>query len=596
MGRRVAFSYFGICEYFLGERVLHQSDGEFRIPLAPPPEMTPVLAHDTFMEGMRTAGVPIHHLVGEVVTHSFFLSWFRSVSIGPIMRPFSTHPGATEVGGRLVEKYFQMRPLLAILEEDNRALIEENAHPRDRCATLEDPLVTLEAVPPYQKLSLIGKLGEWEWPEALDEYSSEQEAFQKLKLGNVASLFNVKINGHLVEAALGCWSPEFHVFKLGVFELCPALEEYGRLLSVPFDQDRIVLPSYQASWKSKASSFLRVKRGFLEKLDGDENYFRCSLKFFVDYFSPRNPNWISTPSFVGLLGSWPQYHFRALALVVVGHVLFSLSFKFIDMQVLEVVEQIMTGHSFILMLLAETFRALDRCVQKRGGFFRGCIFLLQVWLLEHLKCCNPLATPAFMRQDLIESHCSFSEIPPFLDSPEMWYDQLVLLAPDMLVLKCSWLHVVEIISSTSRKHHLILLGLRRSSHYFPNRVVRQFGCTQDIPSIEVMTDVVEFGPSSEKLISDLLVGWRSRVRSTFGDGQDSLATIEYIRWLGDCYPPYVSPSRPCIGEKRKDPMNDLLIDDQPSYKVLEVKVTSLLVENAGLKAEVAKMESEAAAY
>ncbi|KAF8403320.1 hypothetical protein HHK36_011422 [Tetracentron sinense] len=112
--------------------------------------MTPVLAHDTFMEGMRTAGVPIHHLVGEVVTHSFFLSWFRSVSIGPIMRPYSTRPGATEVGGRLVEKYFQMRPLLAILEEYNRELIEKNAHLRDRCATFEDPLVTLEAIPPYQ--------------------------------------------------------------------------------------------------------------------------------------------------------------------------------------------------------------------------------------------------------------------------------------------------------------------------------------------------------------------------------------------------------------------------------------------------------------
>ncbi|KAF8407211.1 hypothetical protein HHK36_006338 [Tetracentron sinense] len=150
MGRRVAFSYFGVCEYFLGERVLHQSDGEFRIPLAPPLEMTLALDCDTFMEGMRTAGVPIHHLVGEVVTHSFYLSWFRGVSIGPIMRPFSTRPEATEVGGKLVEKYFQMRPLLAILEEDNRALIEENAHLRGRCATFEDPSITFEVIPPYQ--------------------------------------------------------------------------------------------------------------------------------------------------------------------------------------------------------------------------------------------------------------------------------------------------------------------------------------------------------------------------------------------------------------------------------------------------------------
>ncbi|KAF8393906.1 hypothetical protein HHK36_020106 [Tetracentron sinense] len=149
LGRRVAFSYLGTCEYFLGERVLHQCDGEFRIPL-PPPEMTPILDHDAFMGEMRTAGVPIHHLAGEVVTHSFYLSWFRGVSIGPIMRPFSTRPGATEVGGKLVEKYFQMRPLLAILEEDNRALTEENARLRGRCATFEDPSVTLAEIPPHQ--------------------------------------------------------------------------------------------------------------------------------------------------------------------------------------------------------------------------------------------------------------------------------------------------------------------------------------------------------------------------------------------------------------------------------------------------------------
>ncbi|KAF8403485.1 hypothetical protein HHK36_011589 [Tetracentron sinense] len=107
MGRRVAFSYFGIGEYFLGERVLHQSDGEFRIPLSPPSEMTPVLARDAFMEEVRMTGVSVHYLVGEVVDHSFYLSWLRSVSIGPIMSPFSTRPEPLRLGA-LVKKYFQM--------------------------------------------------------------------------------------------------------------------------------------------------------------------------------------------------------------------------------------------------------------------------------------------------------------------------------------------------------------------------------------------------------------------------------------------------------------------------------------------------------
>ncbi|KAF8396983.1 hypothetical protein HHK36_018621 [Tetracentron sinense] len=442
MGRRVTFSYFGDCEYFLGERVLHQSDGEFRIPLSPPLEMTPTWTRDAFMEQLRTAGIVVPHLVGDL--------W----------------------------------PLLAILEEDTRGLTEEIVN---RIATFEDPVVTLEEVPPYQCRSRPDTNFDFEdgpaqtlstspdamepsiratdnsafsfptlpnlenhqlydrklkqWLDSLD--SSKQEAFENLKLfsklGTVASLFRVKINGHLVEAALGCWSLEFHVFKLGVFELSPTLEEYGRLMSVPFDQDRIVIPFHRARWKSKATSFLGVKQGFLKKLDGEENYYRCSLKFLVDNFSPKNPSWISTSSFMGLPGSWPQYYFRALALAVVGHVLFPLSFNFIDMQVVEVVEQIMNGHSFIPMLLAETFRTLDRCVQKR-----------------------------------------------------------------------------EILSGASGKHHLVLIGLRGSSHYIPNWIVRQFGRTQDFPIIEAIKDVVEFGSSSEKLISRLLAGWKSRMKKAFG--------------------------------------------------------------------------------
>ncbi|KAF8412481.1 hypothetical protein HHK36_000445 [Tetracentron sinense] len=104
----------------LDRLTLRRSEGEFRIPLSPPTEMTPSWTRDAFMEQLQTVGVAVHHLVGDVVSHSFYLTWFRSVSIGPIMRPFSTRRGATE------------------------ALL------RSRFETFEDPAVTLAAVPPYQ--------------------------------------------------------------------------------------------------------------------------------------------------------------------------------------------------------------------------------------------------------------------------------------------------------------------------------------------------------------------------------------------------------------------------------------------------------------
>ncbi|KAF8400140.1 hypothetical protein HHK36_013436 [Tetracentron sinense] len=507
MGRRVAFSYLGICEYFLGEWFLHQSDGEFWIPLAPPSEMTPVLAHDAFMEQLCMAGIAIHHLVGEVLDHSFYLSWLWSVSISPIMRPFSTRPVATEVRGKLVEKYFQMRLLLSILEEDTQGLTEEIARLIGWFATFENPLVTLEAVPPYQCRPHLDMSFDFEAGPTQVKYSVNKT--MRRTSGCLSALWYPKA-GATARAVAG----------LKQNSSCPkALKLGSKVLSThPDAMEPSIRGNDDSAFAFQTLPNLenhrlynqKVKR-WLDSLDSSEQEAFQKLK--LDYFSPRNSSWISTPSFVGLPGSWPQYRFHALALAVVGHVLFPLSFNFIDMQ---------------------------------------------IWLLEHLKFYNPLATPAFMRWDLIKSHCAFSEIPPILDSPEMWYDQLVLLAPKMLVWKCSWLHVVEILSGTFGKHHIIPIGLRGSNHYLPNL--------------------------------------KSRAKNTFGDDQDSLATIEYIRWLGVCYPPYVSPSQPCTGDKRKEPINVMLIEDQPLYKELEEKVTSLLAENAGLKTEVSKMGSEAVAY
>ncbi|KAF8413247.1 hypothetical protein HHK36_001223 [Tetracentron sinense] len=431
MGRRVAF-YFGICKYFLGERVLHQSDGEFRIPLSPPPEMTPVLARDAFMEQLRTAGVVVHHLVGEVVDHSFYLSWLRSVSIGPIMRPFSTRPGATKVRGKLVEKYFQMRPLLAVLEEDTRGLTEEIARLRGRFATFKDPLVTLEAVPPYQcrprpDMSFDFEAGPAQNGEVQFYFAFWSHAVLK---GAIAEGFSYKTCEH-------------NTIPNSVF-FCA---------KVP-------------CCKTSCSKALKLR-----------------------------PKVLST-------------HLDAMEPFVRGN----------------------DDSTF-------AFQTLPNLENRR---------LYNKKLKRWLDSLDSSEQEAFQK---------LSKVPPFLDSPEMWYDQLILLAPDMLVWKCSWLHVVEVLSGISGKDHLILVGLRGSSHYLPNRVVRQFGRTQDIPVIEALKDVVEFGPSTEKLVSRLLVGWKSRVRNTFGDYQDSLATIK-----------------------------------------VEAKVTSLLAENAGLKAEVAKMGSEATAY
>ncbi|KAF8399684.1 hypothetical protein HHK36_015555 [Tetracentron sinense] len=359
--------------------------------------------------------------------------------------------------------------------------------------------------------------------------ASNKDIFDR---GNSPSLLNVELNGHLMEAALACWNPSISVFRFGSTEIAPTLEEYARLLRVSLESD-IVMPIFPESYKNKFVRLLGIRRNSLEKLGEENSFQRCTLKFLIDHFAPRNPAWISTPMYTGKEEEWPKHRANALALAIAGHLLFPMSYVCIDAALVDIIVQIESGHTFVPMLLAETFRALNQCSSQRRGFFKGCQSLLQIWLLEHLSFCNPLRSVGLFRQDLIHLHCHFSEPPSSLCRPEEWHACLIS-SQDNFVWRCLWFHDFKPVLNFPGRNHMILVGLHGSALYAPNRVVRQFGWTQDIPVVdEEICDVVDFGPSSGTLIAQLAKAWREReVWNAYDDKcEEPLATKEYALWI-----------------------------------------------------------------
>lgn len=171
-----------------------------------------------------------------------------------------------------------------------------------------------------------------------------------------------------------------------------------------------------------------------------------------------------------------------MELTVLGHVLFPKNPEKIDIRLLHFREQIEQGHTFVPALLADTFRTL--CIAKAtlSTHLECCVSLLQVWFLEHLFACKPLTTKGLFQEDLIRAHLK-RIIWDLFESREEWDSYLEKLRPDQLCWKPSWLHIGEAIIYGADKNPLLLLGFRGVERYSPGRVTRQFGWTEELPTI-----------------------------------------------------------------------------------------------------------------
>src|SRR2546425_3851083 len=73
---------------------------------------------------------------------------------------------------------------------------------------------------------------------------------------------------------------------------------------------------------------------------------------------------------------------------------------------------------------------------------------------------------------------------------------------------CLWWHLTMMTVETYLVRYVIYCSMNHSMAYFPDRLRRQFGQTQDIPILHNF----EVGPCSRRLIELLEARWPARVR------------------------------------------------------------------------------------
>lgn len=115
------------------------------------------------------------------------------------------------------------------------------------------------------------------------------------------------------------------VIRFGTVEICPTIEEYARLIVVPYVCESVFVPCFEPSFKQRTGeSYDRPKAAFLIKRQ-----------------------------------LWANNRVKAFELSVLGHILFPKESTHIDLGLLELRDQIDQGLSFVPALIADTYRALD---------------------------------------------------------------------------------------------------------------------------------------------------------------------------------------------------------------------------------------------
>jgi len=269
------------------------------------------------------------------------------------------------------------------------------------------------------------------------------------------------INWAFLRGMVDFWDPEDHVFRIGLDELCPTIEEFSALMR----QD-MALPL--ASLRDG-----RSPRAILaELLEIEESDCRAMivegklhLGRLVNFFT-----W---------LGDDPTYfHGRTAACIICAFsqmVLVTGDAVSVDPLIIRVVLEARRGRLVTPILLAETLNGLDAMAQGQIEFFRGSPYLLYMWLTERFRFVQP--------QLPWDSRAFFTRFDYAIASPLTSFDWTVAFSEMAAMIRWDvpWWRLRSMITSMGGQNFIRIRGLRETSFYIPSRLTRQFNVHLSLP-------------------------------------------------------------------------------------------------------------------
>uniref|UniRef100_A0A5B7C1G8 Uncharacterized protein n=1 Tax=Davidia involucrata TaxID=16924 RepID=A0A5B7C1G8_DAVIN len=139
---------------------------------------------------------------------------------------------------------------------------------------------------------------------------------------------------------------------------------------------------------------------------------------------------------------------------------------------MSVVSAVQSGRTIVLMILAETYRALSKCVRGQSHFFTGTTMLLQLWGLHHLRRPRQVYPHCWFCTDLIEKINQKARLLDFPSNIKDWARQLSTSKGDHLIWYIGWANPHCAAIRGDQHPFLPLIGLNGVVPYTPSRVLR----------------------------------------------------------------------------------------------------------------------------
>lgn len=193
--------------------------------------------------------------------------------------------------------------------------------------------------------------------------------FRRHNFGNSSSLLKVEVNKWLIESLVVKWDVTNQVFWFSSIDLCTTIEEYFRILGIPYNTRFIVSRPFNQSFNLRISEAFGIKNNISEKGDETNECFQNMLNnLFANrsaYERSQSVSFSSTSSpnhsiWARYLRSCPisDKHWRS------------------RYQVTNIPRVDEKSHTFIPVFLEDTFRAMNIAKTSRSLSLTYCISLL----------------------------------------------------------------------------------------------------------------------------------------------------------------------------------------------------------------------------
>ncbi|KAH7839767.1 hypothetical protein Vadar_008555 [Vaccinium darrowii] len=362
--------------------------------------------------------------------------------------------------------------------------------------------------------------------------------FRGHRLTSLRYIRDVSIRPELLRAATQFWDPEVHVFRFGLHELCPTVEEFFAYLG-GFDLAEPIVPLYGVGFAPVLSSKLEISNNAAKSLirGGFLNIPRLIEGFRSNNF--------------------------ALCLCLLAAFLFVQSDGQASSSLVGVAMQIEERKDVAPMVLAETLMGLDGVHAGRTDVFEGSPLLLQVgfslsspfsgfslvpilpqrsvqsclrlltcflsftqlWLCDKANLLEPVP-----RNQVHETQGfvirNFKEV---FDGVGGWIRVLSQLTEEVISWRLTWIDLPNMAISNMGRQRVILAGLTRWTFYIPNRILRQLGARQVLPPAGPEDFVIpNFNVATFRAYQR---NWRERTTIPRDLYPSVLLPTRYKRWL-----------------------------------------------------------------